>query len=116
MDRDGAARTRSTCAASAPFAAIRRARKCPFAATAWRKRSPQRSRRIQGAWWRLSPIPEIFTQYFFVAAPDFDAAGLSPEVAEAIEKRLAQDLGRVRTMFARGHLAVVLARAGGEPG
>ena len=41
----------------------------------------------------FEPDAEIFTQYFFVAQPDFEAAGLSPEVAAAIEKRLAQDLG-----------------------
>lgn len=38
----------------------------------------------------FEPDAEIFTQYFFVAAPDFEAAGLAPEVASAIEKRLAQ--------------------------
>lgn len=38
----------------------------------------------------FEPDAEIFTQYFFVAAPDFGAAGLAPEVSAAIEKRLAQ--------------------------
>ena len=38
----------------------------------------------------FEPDPETFTQYFFVAAPDFEAAGLAPETAAAIEKRLAQ--------------------------
>ncbi|MGA8223620.1 MAG: hypothetical protein WB780_18370 [Candidatus Acidiferrales bacterium] len=39
----------------------------------------------------FEPDAETFTQYFFVAAPDFEAAGLRPEVAAAIGKRLAQD-------------------------
>lgn len=38
----------------------------------------------------FEPDPEVFTQYFFVAAPDFEAAGLAPETALAIKKRLAQ--------------------------
>jgi hypothetical protein len=41
----------------------------------------------------FEPDPEIFTQYFFVGKEDFEAAGLSPEVAVAVEKRLAQDPG-----------------------
>lgn len=36
----------------------------------------------------FEPDPETFTQYFFVATPDFEAAGLTPEVGAAIEKRL----------------------------
>lgn len=47
----------------------------------------------QGRVVAFEPDPEIFTQYFFLAEPDFVAAGLSPEVSEAIEKRLAQPLG-----------------------
>lgn len=39
----------------------------------------------------FEPDAETFTQYFFVAAPDFEAAGLRPEVAAVIGKRLAQD-------------------------
>ncbi|MGB7024553.1 MAG: hypothetical protein WBD73_12205 [Candidatus Acidiferrales bacterium] len=39
----------------------------------------------------FEPDGESFTQYFFVAAPDFDAAGLEPAVAAAIGARLAQD-------------------------
>ena len=39
----------------------------------------------------FEPDPEIFTQYFFVATPDFEGAGLAPEVATAIEKRLGAD-------------------------
>jgi hypothetical protein len=42
----------------------------------------------------FEPDPEIFTQYFFVAEPDFEAAGLSPEVGNAVAERLAQDLGQ----------------------
>jgi hypothetical protein len=38
----------------------------------------------------FEPNPEIFTQYFFVATPDFEAAGVAPETASAIEQRLAQ--------------------------
>jgi hypothetical protein len=36
----------------------------------------------------FEPDP-AFTQYFFVGAPDFGPSGLAPEVASAIEKRLA---------------------------
>ena len=39
----------------------------------------------------FEPDAETFTQYFFVATPDFEAAGLAPETAEAIQKRLEQD-------------------------
>ena len=38
----------------------------------------------------FEPNPEIFTQYFFVATPDFEAAGMAPETASAIEQRLTQ--------------------------
>jgi hypothetical protein len=41
----------------------------------------------------FEPDPDLFTQYFFIAAPDFEAAGLAPEVAAAIEQRLSQDAG-----------------------
>lgn len=37
----------------------------------------------------FEPDPGIFTQYFFIATPDFEAAGVAPDVAAAIEKRLA---------------------------
>jgi hypothetical protein len=36
----------------------------------------------------FEPDGESFTQYFFVAREDFAAAGLRPEVAAAIEKRI----------------------------
>jgi hypothetical protein len=36
----------------------------------------------------FEPDPEAFSQYFFVAQPDFDAAGVMPAVAEALEFRL----------------------------
>jgi hypothetical protein len=36
----------------------------------------------------FEPDPQLFSQYFFVAVPDFEAAGLLPEVAEAIRRRL----------------------------
>ena len=39
----------------------------------------------------FEPDAENFSQYFFVAAPDFEAAGLKPDVAAAIEKRLAEN-------------------------
>ena len=37
----------------------------------------------------FEPDP-TFTQYFFVATPDFSPSGLAPEVASAIQKRLAK--------------------------
>ncbi len=48
----------------------------------------------------FEPDADTFTQYFFVATPDFEAAGLAPEVAAAIEQRLAQD-GRACEVCAR---------------
>jgi hypothetical protein len=39
----------------------------------------------------FEPDPENFSQYFFVATPDFEAAGLKLEVASAIKKRLAEN-------------------------
>lgn len=36
----------------------------------------------------FEPDQESFSQYFFIATPDFDAAGLRPEVAAAISDRL----------------------------
>jgi len=51
----------------------------------------------------FEPDNESFTQYFFVARKDFAAAGLRPEVGEAIEKRLdairgaCTDCGRTAT-------------------
>jgi hypothetical protein len=36
----------------------------------------------------FEPDGENFTQYFFVGREDFEAAGLRPEVAEAIRKRV----------------------------
>jgi hypothetical protein len=38
----------------------------------------------------FEPDSESFTQYFFVAAPDFGAAGLRSEVSAALATRLAQ--------------------------
>jgi len=46
--------------------------------------------RFEGRMVAFEPDPEIFTQYFFVARPDFEAAGLAPETSAAIEARLAQ--------------------------
>ena len=45
---------------------------------------------FKGRMLAFEPDSEIFTQYFFVAPSDFEAAGLAPETAAAIEKRLAQ--------------------------
>lgn len=42
----------------------------------------------------FEPDPENFTQYFFMAAPDFEAAGIAPEVRAAIEKRLDEEGGK----------------------
>lgn len=39
----------------------------------------------------FEPDPASVTQYFFVAAPDFDAAGVEPAVAQAVGARLAGD-------------------------
>jgi hypothetical protein len=41
----------------------------------------------------FEPDGENFTQYFFVGREDFEAAGLQPDVAAAIEKRLAHISG-----------------------
>jgi len=38
----------------------------------------------------LEPNADSFSQYFFLAVPDFDAAGLQPAVAESIGQRLAE--------------------------
>ena len=74
----------------------------------------------------FEPDPDIFTQYFFIAAPDFAAAGLAPEVATAIEQRLSQD-GQVCARcgesanwlwFSREHVGGLdeVERIGGAPG
>lgn len=42
----------------------------------------------------FEPDAENFSQYFFVAAEDFDAAGLQPEVRDAIAARLQNMSGR----------------------
>ena len=41
----------------------------------------------------FEPDGDAFSQYFFVAMPDFSAAGLKPEVAEAVAARLKNPLG-----------------------
>jgi hypothetical protein len=41
----------------------------------------------------FEPDGESFTQYFFVASEDYAAAGLRPEVAAAIEKRVSEISG-----------------------
>jgi hypothetical protein len=49
--------------------------------------------RYRGRVLAFEPDGGAFSQYFFVGTPDFSAAGLRPEVAEAIERRLAQPAG-----------------------
>ncbi|MGH9757023.1 MAG: hypothetical protein ACRD4M_04750 [Candidatus Acidiferrales bacterium] len=44
----------------------------------------------------FEPHEGDFTQYFFVAREDFEAAGVAAEVVSAIESRLAQDAGKCR--------------------
>jgi len=44
----------------------------------------------------FEPDPAIFTQFFFVATPDFEAAGLAPETSGAMNARLSQDIGTCR--------------------
>jgi hypothetical protein len=41
----------------------------------------------------FEPDPDTFSQYFFVGAPDFEAAGLEREVGAAIERRLTSPAG-----------------------
>lgn len=41
----------------------------------------------------FEPNPEDVTQYFFVAAPDFERAGVEPALAEAVGAHLANDTG-----------------------
>lgn len=48
-------------------------------------------RKYRGRVLAFEPDAENFSQYFFVATPDFEAAGLKPEVVAAIEKRLAEN-------------------------
>ena len=42
----------------------------------------------------FEPNGETFTQYFFLATPDFGSAGVIPEVGAAIANRLAEDGAR----------------------
>jgi hypothetical protein len=60
----------------------------------------------------FEPDAAVFTQYFFMATPDFEAAGLAPETSGAIDARLNQDMGTCRecsrnatwVWFARGEI------------
>ncbi|HEV2615081.1 MAG TPA: hypothetical protein VGU63_00580 [Candidatus Acidoferrales bacterium] len=45
----------------------------------------------------FEPDGDSFTQYFFVAAPDFEAAGVEPAVAAVIGGRLARDDDRSKS-------------------
>lgn len=38
----------------------------------------------------FEPDPELLSQYFFVGVPDFESAGLQPDVSRAIEERVRQ--------------------------
>ena len=49
--------------------------------------------RYSGRLVAFEPDGGTFTQYFFVATPEFPAAGLKPEVAEAIAHRLRRPAG-----------------------
>src|SRR3984893_13218816 len=60
----------------------------------------------------FEPDGESFTQYFFVACEDFAAAGLRPEVAAAIEKRVENIGGSCGECGGRGPLAWVFPRGG----
>jgi hypothetical protein len=74
----------------------------------------------------FEPDPATFTQYFFIATPDFEAAGVSPDVAAAIEKRLASgnaacaECGQRAPWlwFSQEHVASLdeVERIGEEPG
>jgi len=74
----------------------------------------------------FEPDADTFSQYFFVAAPDFETAGLKPEVASAIGKRLAEDSQRCAECakpatwlwFSREHVASLddVARIREAPG
>jgi hypothetical protein len=44
----------------------------------------------------FEPDPESVTQYFFVAAPDFETAGVEPALAEILGARLASDTGTAK--------------------
>ena len=50
----------------------------------------------------FEPDPEFLTQYFFVEKEDFAAAGLAPDVADAISRRLVQNSGACQVC---GHAA-----------
>lgn len=53
----------------------------------------------------FEPDPELLSQYFFVEKEDFAAAGLAPEVADAIAGRLVQNSGACQVC---GHAATWL--------
>ncbi len=63
----------------------------------------------------FEPDPESFTQYFFVERNDFAAAGLRPEVAGAIEKRVENINGECSDCGAAGQVAVDLAARSVQP-
>jgi hypothetical protein len=53
----------------------------------------------------FEPDPKLLTQYFFVEKDDFAAAGLAPDVKDAIERRLVQNSGACKIC---GHSATWL--------
>jgi hypothetical protein len=53
----------------------------------------------------FEPDPKLLTQYFFVEKEDFAAAGLAPDVADAIAGRLMQNSGACQVC---GHTATWL--------
>lgn len=59
--------------------------------------------RYRGRVLAFEPDGSAFSQYFFVSAPDFAAAGVKPEVAEAIASRLKQPLGTCQGCDSEAH-------------
>jgi len=64
----------------------------------------------------FEPDGESFTQYFFVGREDFAAAGLRPEVAAAIEKRIETFRRACGECGGPGNLAVDFPARSLEPG
>ncbi|HKF53316.1 MAG TPA: hypothetical protein VKB26_13455 [Candidatus Acidoferrales bacterium] len=51
----------------------------------------------------FEPDPASATQYFFVAAPDFEAAGVEPALAELLGMRLASDAENAKCQDCEQH-------------
>lgn len=56
----------------------------------------------------FEPDPASVTQYFFVAAPDFEAAGVEPALSEVLGAQLAQSEGRSKSCQECGRTATWL--------